>query len=306
MSKSIICIGATLIDELYFCDEAVLPATSNPASMKRSAGGVVANIARHLALLDIPVKFLTVLGNDPDADWLKKEFSDHGIDMSADMHADCATGKYAALLNADGSLFAAACVNPGEKFLTPAFLEERKQIIATASMVIADTNLSIDSINWLNDFCKKSGIKFIIEPVSIAKARKLAEASVDGLYMVTPNEDELPSLAMNDDRDLIAHLLKRKIQKVWLRKGERGSSIFSGAGELSLNAASIEVKDITGAGDAALAGWAAAHILGMNELDCLKAGHALAAEVIQTEGAIVKQINRQGLFNAIKKYYGNE
>ncbi len=306
MSKSIICIGATLIDELYFCDEAVIPATSNPATMKRSAGGVVANIARHLALLDIPVTFLTVLGNDPDADWLEKAFSDYGIDMSSVMHANCATGKYAALLNADGSLFAAACVNPGEKFLTSHFLEERKEIIADASMVIADTNLSVESINWLNDFCKTNRIKFIAEPVSIAKARKLAEASVDGLYIVTPNEDELPSLALNDYKDIIGHLLQRNIQKIWLRKGERGSSIYSDGAELSLHAASIEVKDITGAGDAALAGWAAAHYLGMNELDCLKAGHALAAEVIQVEGAIMNTINRQGLFKAIKKYYGNE
>jgi sugar/nucleoside kinase (ribokinase family) len=66
------------------------------------------------------------------------------------------------------------------------------------------------------------------------------------------------------------------------------------------------VKDITGAGDAALAGWVAAYCYDLSEKDCLKAGHALAAEVIQTEGALASGINKENLLAAIEKYYPDE
>lgn len=297
MLKPVICIGAVLIDELYFCEEPVIAATSNPASMRRVAGGVVANIARHLALLEIPVQFLTVLGNDTDGDWLKKEFISSGIDMSAAMQADCVTGKYAAILNPDGSLYTAACVNPAEGFLTPAFLEERRSLLMNASMIISDTNLTIDSLNWLNRFCEENNIKFVVEPVSIAKGRKLAKAQVNGLFMTTPNEDELPSLSLvqhSEFNSIIKELLARGINYIWLRKGEKGSSIYFADEQLSLHAAKVNVKDITGAGDAALAGWIAAHYWGLDELQCLKAGHTLAAEVIQLKGAIVHILTKKG------------
>ena len=56
MTKSVLCIGATLIDELYFCDQTIVPHTSNPASKTSSIGGVGSNIMQHLALLKVEVE----------------------------------------------------------------------------------------------------------------------------------------------------------------------------------------------------------------------------------------------------------
>ena len=55
MSKSVLCIGATLIDELYFCENTIVTHSSNPAEKTTSIGGVISNIVQHLALLDINV-----------------------------------------------------------------------------------------------------------------------------------------------------------------------------------------------------------------------------------------------------------
>jgi pseudouridine kinase len=40
MSKSVLCIGATLIDELYFCENTIVTHSSNPAEKTTSIGGV--------------------------------------------------------------------------------------------------------------------------------------------------------------------------------------------------------------------------------------------------------------------------
>ena len=73
-----------------------------------------------------------------------------------------------------------------------------------------------------------------------------------------------------------------------------------------MHAPSITIKDSTGAGDAALAGWAAARYMGMNEWQCLKAGHTLALEVLQVTGALETSITKEKLLNAVKKYYPDE
>jgi len=61
MQKQIICIGAALVDELYSATAPMLLATTNDATVHRSAGGVSRNIAHQLALLGLPVQLISVL-----------------------------------------------------------------------------------------------------------------------------------------------------------------------------------------------------------------------------------------------------
>src|SRR6476620_9896415 len=102
MDHHIICIGAMLVDELFYCESDVIAGTSNPALLKRSAGGVMRNIAQHLSLLGMRVQLLTVLGNDADGQWLLQDCLDSGIDMSITVTANCNTGKYAAIIGPSG------------------------------------------------------------------------------------------------------------------------------------------------------------------------------------------------------------
>ena len=309
MTAPVICIGASLVDELYFCTDNTVAATSNPATLKRFAGGVAGNIAHNLALLGIPVQLVTVLGNDPDGNWLKDECNKNGIGTDLLLRVNDHTGKYASILNADGSLYVAACTDLCAKYLEPGFLQQQEHSLATAALIIADTNLPADSIQWLASFCHKKNIPLLIEPVSVSKAKKLAGIDLTGIFMLTPNEDELPSLCKQVHQNTnaaIAELLERGVKKIWLRKGEKGSEIFDTENSLSLPAPSITIKDSTGAGDAALAGWAAAWYMGMNEWQCLKAGHTLAVEVLQVSGALATGITKEKLFNTVKKYYPDE
>lgn len=309
MSFPVICIGAALVDELFFCTEKTVAASSNPATLKRFAGGVVRNIASQLAMLDIPVQLITVLGNDPDGEWLMNDCVTSGIGMKGVLRVADQTGKYVSILDKGGALYAAVCADPCGQYLTPLFLQQQIELLVTAAMIVTDTNMEEATLCWLIAFSKEHKIPLFIEPVSVSKAKKLACIDISAVFMITPNEDELSSLCKEAEQfadSYIDTLLKRGVKNIWLRKAANGSTIFNKQGKLDLHAPLINITDSTGAGDAALAGWIAAYYLGLEPIDCLRAGHAMAIEVLQVHGAAVSGFSQKKLFNSIKKYFPDE
>ncbi|MBL7709442.1 MAG: hypothetical protein JNJ86_10240, partial [Chitinophagaceae bacterium] len=119
MSNPVICIGASLVDELFHASSEMLLATTNDAVVTKTAGGVSRNIAHQLALLGVPVQLISVFGNDSDGDWLKKVCSDAGVKLDASITRKGLSGKYTGILNVDGSLFSAFLTNAANQLITP-------------------------------------------------------------------------------------------------------------------------------------------------------------------------------------------
>lgn len=306
MSDKIVCIGSVLIDELYFCNEIVIAGTSNPAISMKSLGGVITNIAQHLALLETDVELITVIGNDTDGQWIKNELSQSRIKIDHSLHVNDNTGKYVSILNNDGSLFTAACVDVAETYLSPTFLESKQEVLSAATILIADANISTQTLQWLINYADLNQIPLIIEPVSVAKARKLAELDLRNVFMLTPNEDELFSLCRQHQvsaTHAIQELLSGGVQHVWLRKGSNGSVLYSKNETIAVEAKNIAIVDTTGAGDAALAAWVVGFVKKYHLKKCLQLGHSLAFEVLQVKGAVYKNIHFESLLESLNKYY---
>ena len=194
MSKPVVCIGAALVDELFHASGEMLLATTNEANVAKTAGGVARNIAHQLALLDVPVQLISVFGNDSDGDWLKQVCTNAGVQLDASITKEGLSGKYTGILNVDGSLFSAFLTNSAIHLITTAHLEQHKDLLSTASYLLADANINIDTVEWLLSFSIETGIPFVIEPVSVPPAKKLNGINLKGLHLITPNEDELPVL----------------------------------------------------------------------------------------------------------------
>ena len=307
MSNPVICIGAALVDELYSASKPMLLATTNDATVHRSAGGVSRNIAHQLALLSVPVQLISVFGNDGDGDWLKAICDYTGIKLDASITTNSLTGRYTGILNADGSLFTALITHAALHLITPEHLENNSALLLTASYIIADANISPESVSWLAAFADKHKIPFIIEPVSVPPAQKLSTLNFKGVFMVTPNEDELPALCSSNNSIMqiqAQELLNRGVQKVWLHKGVEGSVLFTDGKVITLHAPEItQVKDCTGAGDGSLSGFIMAKYLGMNDEESLKVAHTLSAEILQLDGAIATHLTQEKLLNSVSKYY---
>lgn len=299
-------IGSVLIDEIYISKNVLLPGTSNPAELSRQVGGVITNISRHLSKLGVEVELITALGIDTDAAYLQKALAADEVKLNYAVPTSLPTGKYVGLLSPDGSLYTAVVTDTIENVITPNSLQNIANFLIESDIVIADCNLSATTLQWLIHFCRSANLKLIIEPVSVPKARKLAELDLKGVFLITPNEDELQVMTIggfDTASSMIEQLMAKGVQHIWLRKGAAGSLFCDNQLlQIHLPAISLEVKDATGAGDAALAAWVAGFLNGDDIEKCIKAGHALAYEVLQQVGAVVEDLNESRMQVLIKKY----
>jgi len=306
MSKPVICIGAALVDELFHAREKMLMHTTNEVTSTRTAGGVARNIAHQLSLLDIPVQLISVFGNDVDGEWLKKECTDTGMQLDASITAAVPTGKYTAIINTDGSMYTALLTNAALHLITPEYLQEKEALLSNAAYVLADANISVESVNWLIQFTNLNKIRMIIEPVSVPPAKKIAAANLNGLYLITPNEDELPALCSDEaltTEEQIKELLDRGVQYIWLHQGVDGSALYKKTETLKLNAPNASVVDCTGAGDGSVSGFILSKYFGKDNLNSLRIAHTLSAEVLQVKGAIATHLTQEKLLQQVSKYY---
>src|SRR5258705_2658107 len=295
MPKPVICIGAAFVDELFHAKEEMMLATTNEAAVTKTAGGVSRNIAHQLALLDVEVQLISVFGNDNDGDWLKQVCSNAGVKLDALITRKGLSGKYTGILNVDGSLFTAFISNEAFHLITPEYLEKNKDILRAASYLLADANANVDTIEWLLRFSNKTNIPLILEPVSVPQARKFRNMDLNGLYLITPNEDELPVLCSEKamfTQHQIEELIDKGVENVWLHNGKLGSAIYNKERSFTLHAPEIDMVDCTGAGDGSLSGFILGKTLGKGDVDCLKLAHTLSAEILQVNGAIATNLDQ--------------
>ncbi|HRH66605.1 MAG TPA: carbohydrate kinase family protein [Bacteroidia bacterium] len=292
----VVCVGASLVDLAFRCKSVPIQHTSNPSLLTRSPGGVTRNIAHHLALLGCSVELITVLGKDPDGEWLGKICRDAGIGLNYVHYTSAATGTYASIVNPEGGLFVGAAASDTDEQLTIEILAERIGILKQAKILIADCNLSSETLRWLISFCETEGIPIVIETVSVPKAFRLEKALPGKVLMIKPNKDELEVFggetnAYYSSDERITWLHSKGVKYVWMSAFEDGSVLSDGTKQFSIPAPKITVRDSTGAGDAALAGWVWAYLQNLPPLVCVQYGHAAAGAVLETAGAIRNDLN---------------
>jgi len=306
MPKPVICIGAAFVDELFHAKEELMLATTNDATVTKTAGGVSRNIAHQLALPGVDVQLISVFGNDSDGDWMKQVCTKAGVKLDASITNRGFSGKYTGVLNVDGSLFTAFISNEAFHLITPEHLEKNKKLLQTASYLLADANLSVATGNWLLSFSNQTGIPLVLEPVSVPQSKKFRNINLKGLHLLTPNEDELPVLCSEKalfTQHQIEELIDKGVENVWLHNGKLGSAIYNKESSITLRAPEIEIVDCTGAGDGSLSGFILGKTLGKGDVDCLKLAHTLSAEILQVNGAIATHLNQEKLLSLVSKYY---
>jgi pseudouridine kinase len=293
--KSVICVGAALIDDIYLCKEKPISGTSNPATFQRSPGGVARNIAHHLSLLGNNVELITHLGNDIDGQYLTGQCKKSGISINHSKINQTPTGHFVAMLSPEGDLFVGAVSTHFESEIDIPFLESKKSALTSATVLLIDCNLSIESLNWLLDLSREKNIPCIIEPVSVPKAGKLLRANLADVLLITPNYEEMEFIngkqAGNNMDASIKELKRRGVRHIWFRNGKNGSRMFTNNEVINLPAPPVTVVDSVGAGDAALAGWIHAYLLNKSDIECMRYGHALASLVLQSKGSVVEYVD---------------
>ncbi|MFM2286680.1 MAG: hypothetical protein RLZZ543_2177 [Bacteroidota bacterium] len=291
------------MDETYHGQVPIVTGTSNPSNYSKSAGGVARNIASLLAQLGHNVELISHFGLDNDGDWLIEQCQEKSIGINHSIRNAFPTGRFMALLQPNGELFSGAAVSHLEQCLTIEFLESKRSFLMSASLLLLDCNLSEESLHWLIAFTSTHNIPCIVEPVSVEKSKRLSHCSLDNLLLVSPNEAEIIAMTnCSTTENAVQHLLQNGIHFVWMREGKFGSRLYSKEQQWQLAAPTIHVKDSTGAGDAALAGWIHAWLKGHSIQECQQYGHTLAGMILQVSGATIPELTPQLLENAYQQY----
>lgn len=278
MKQWVVVVGGANMDVVARTSAPLVPGTSNPGHTRISPGGVGRNIAACLGLLGAPVRLVSAVGDDAFGDEVLRVTAGCGADVDAVRRVPGATGTYTAVLDDRGELLAAV----SDMAVVDA-LELETVHLVDAALVVLDGNLAPAQAARVVRAAAAAGVPLAFEPVSVAKAERLADL-VHDLFLVTPNTDELAALTgrpPGDWRSSVADLHDRGVEHVWLRHGAEGSWMCSGGHDpVHLPAVPATVVDVTGAGDAMLAAWIAAWLHGADAVEAAREGHRAAAATI--------------------------
>ncbi len=285
---SVVVIGGANMDVKARSSAAAVPATSNPGAGSMAAGGVGRNIAENLARLGTRTHLVAAIGSDGLGDQVLAATSGAGVHVEHVRRSARSTGTYTAVLDADGELVVAVSDMAATDELSTEQVNAARDLVAAAALVVLDGNLAPETIGFALDLASDAGTRVVLEPVSVPKAAARAHlvTAERPIHAVTPNRDELGALtglpvrtARQVDRAAAA-LHDRGVELVWVRLGAEGSLLSTREGTTRIAALPAEVVDVTGAGDAMLAGFCHALLAGAGTTEAAAYGHAAAALTI--------------------------
>ena len=277
--------------------------TSNPGVATTGVGGVGRNVAENLSRLGTAATLVAPVGTDAAADSVLGRTRAAGVDCEHVVTSPHPTGTYTAVLDDAGDLLVAVADMRATDELTVEDLGAVPALLDGSDLLVLDANPPAPTLRWLLTAAAEAGVPVVLEPVSVAKGRAVAEV-LDGstpVHTVTPNVDELGALlgepVGDREEDVVAaaaRLHARGVAHVWVRRGAMGSLLSvrdggttrvgsasvtapTGARVVRVAAPPTEVEDVTGAGDAMTAGYVHALLSGDDVVEAVRFGQVLAA-----------------------------
>ena len=291
--RRIACIGAAAIDRKYHVAGTLLPGTSNPASGGRSFGGVARNVVETLARLGVATSFVTILGADEAGRDIIRHLGDLGVDTSQVVTmGGRATADYVAILDPAKDLaFGIADMAIFESF-DLAHLNRAWPHLASADWIFADCNLPAPVLAGVVERARAGRASLAVNAVSAPKAARLP-ADLAGIELLFANRDEAAAiLGVTAAPEVMAERLRaRGAARVVLTIGAEGALVLDGDHPPRHVAAWQAVpRDVTGAGDALVAGMLYRLLSGAATLDAARTGTLLAALTVESEATVLPEL----------------
>lgn len=249
-------IGAANIDIGGTPYKPLIPGDSNPGVIKMSYGGVGRNIAHNLALLGVKVEFITAIGDDTLGKEMLERCESIGMDTSLSLIVPGAsTSTYLFINDEDGEMNLALSHVDIVKNISPEYIESLSDVINSAAVVIADCNLSQETLLKLKEICK---VPLYIDTVSVSHADKI-KGHLDGIDTLKPNLLEaefLTDMIIENEYDCLEAaraLIEQGVRRVFISLGPHGMLAADKNHAIMADRYPTEVKCTTGAGDSAMA-----------------------------------------------------
>jgi len=286
--KTVTCFGALHLDVKARLTGTLLRGTSNPVTTTRAIGGVATNVARSLARLGVPVHLVSIVG--PDSAPLLDRISIEGVDVThVRVTEGASTASYTAVLAADGCLEAGIA----DMDIYGAMDADWGHAAPTVGdLWFAEANIPGPGLQALATAAV--GRPFFVDPVSVEKSQRVAGV-IDRVACIFPDAGEAEALTGESDPEAgAANLIAQRAGGAVVTTGRDGVVVADGESVTIHPAiAPNSIVDVTGAGDALVAGYLAALALGGD--DPVAWGLAAASLAVETIETVPGDLNLAGL-----------
>lgn len=286
----VVVIGGSNIDIQGFPQNKLIMKDSNIGSVKISLGGVGRNIAENLTRLGIETRLISAVGDDPYGHMILDEARSIGLDMSESLVLKGeTTSTYLSILDETHDMAVAIAHMDSIERMTPEFIKAKRTLIDHAQLILCDTNLPLEVLKTLVTTFRKT--PFFLDTVSTAKAAKVKEL-IGKFDTIKPNlleAEVLSGIPIKNEADLkqAAQILHDKgVRRIFISLGSEGVFVSEEGKMTKIPASPVTMVNATGAGDAFMAGLAAAHIQGKTTLEAAYMAMAAASIALSHEDTI--------------------
>lgn len=307
MNDYVAVIGAANIDIGGQPHRQLVYKDSNTGVISIGYGGVGRNIAHNLSLLGVPVKLFTSVGGDALGRDLLENCKQLGIDTSHVLVKNDETSSMYIYINDDiGDMALALSHVKIDTSLTPAYLEEKLDIINNAKIVVVDCNVSAAAFEYITEHCTAP---IFVDPVSQDQARKIGK-NLGKINTIKPNALEAEYLTemtistIADARAAANSLLQTGIQRVFLSMNKDGIIAADHERMEIIPSCTNNIVCTTGAGDSSMAAivWS---FFNNNEdiVTVSQAANSAAAMTIECIETINPSLDEESLLKKINDNY---
>lgn len=252
-------------------------------------GGVARNVAHNLCLLGHSVRLMTVFGGDELADRLISDCQKIGMDLSLSrQYKDTKSPVFLSFNDETGDMLSAVSDIALNSKMDMDWVKSRMADLNASEVVVADTLLSADALAYLIDHCS---VPLFIDTVSPGRALLLSEAlsvsSKRSLFVLKCNLAEATALTgQADPKEAAKALNGMGIEHVYVTMGHQGALHSHDGIVTALPSFPVQLVNVTGSGDAFLAGVVHAHSLGLSGAQALDYGLKAAQHNIKNEAPV--------------------
>jgi len=291
MKKPIIAVfGDVMLDRYDYCENRDNPESSSPCHRVKKTSflpGGAGNVAANLTKLGAEVILFGLVGRDEHGKHLINELSKRGIYQRLLTDEKIKTivkqrilsesdGRYHCRLDFGDHLEEIEKI----KSLNQGAVEKIAPLIANGfdAVIISDYDKGFVTQELVNEI-KKLNIQIYVDP-------KKSKALFQGVELIKPNGKEISAMVSgNDDREKAEILSKELNTNVLLTLGEKGMYFIGKDGTyFELPVHKVEVSDVTGCGDTAIATLVFYRTLGKSMRESIELANKAAGISVQHVG----------------------
>lgn len=253
--KTICVIGSSNVDYVTTVERFPKPGeTISGLDFSIFPGGKGANQAVALAKTGIPTNFLTSVGNDDNAQIIKDNLENYGIDTKHINNAPTFTG-IATIYVDESSQNQIVVVDGANAFVNVEYLKQVSSIIENSDIIMMQLETPVEALDYIvNNYRDKY---IVLDP---APAKNIDKSILANIDLISPNETELSffsKIEITNEDDLLQAIKFVESEyntKVIAKCGSKGAYFVEADTLINVPAFKVEAIDTTAAGDAFNAG----------------------------------------------------